>query len=1036
MKPTDRVMFAIVMFCFFVSGMAGLVYQTVWARYLALFLGHTSYAVVAVLVAFMGGLALGNAWFGARADRTARPLALYGWLEIGIGLYAIFFPSYYSLCHESFVYLARHWPSAGVGLLALKFVFSFLTILLPTFLMGATFPVLTKFVTRSLGELRERVAALYCVNSVGAVAGCLVADFWWVPAVGLEMTVFAGAAMNLVVGGVALAASQRMEEGHAPRPARQPATPEAEAQFSPAELRLAIIGIGLSGFVAMLYEVAFTRLLALVLGSSTHAFSLMLMTFITGIAAGAWIVYRWKSLRKTLEAFAWAELALAGTLLGSMFLYQYLPYWFVKLAALLARREEAYPIYTFLQALICFGVMFVPAVCLGMTLPLVSRIATAELARTGRSVGKVFAVNTLGTVLGAIVTGLWLMPAVGLARTFAVGIAVNALIGLAILGRNRLSRPVLWLAPLAGIGFVWGAGLIFSDVWQRTLSLGLWRNAFPPASLAMFRGMVANERLPFHRDGASATVTVTALKEGNKEHLSLKVNGKTDASTGGDVTTQRLLGHIPMLLRPDAQRALVVGLGSGMTCSAVARHPGIRQVDVVEISPDVVAAARYFAAYNDRILDDPRLRVVLEDAKSFLKITDQQYDLIISEPSNPWMAGVAGVFSREYYQSCLSRLKPDGLMAQWVQIYETSDQALNMVLSTFTDTFPYMSVWRPALGDLILIGSTQPLKPDLDALEKRFLEPALKTDMSALGIDQLPVFLAREILSQQNGPFVPPAEGRVHSDFYPALEFVAQKAFFVQGAPGQWRQLDENLSSRPSTLLGQYLQKHPLTEADYKAFGRFFMEHHLPEPDQFRTLVLRWQREKPDSTLPMELMSKTSDRPLTAELETLRLAPMAEVLHRQAATEPEPLLLYESYLMQTYRAHRSAFHLPPSDHLQNILERLLETNPANRRVYQLHLAELAWDRGDDAACFRLAESALDPNIARSGRISFSIDPIAPRILLARMADTLWRKGQLREALRLCQDAKSNGYLGKLPLLDMTCRKIEAYSAAAQTTQPR
>lgn len=1036
MKPNARPVFAVVLFCFFVSGMAGLVYQSVWARYLALFLGHTGYAVVAVLVAFMGGLALGNAWFGVKADRSPKPLALYGWLEIGIGLYALVFPTYYTFCHEAFVGLARHWQPGSSGLLALKFVFSFLTILCPTVLMGATFPVLTKFITRALSELRERVAALYCINSAGAVAGCLVADFWWVPTMGLEMTVFGGAVLNLAAGLMALCLSRQLEKGEFAPAENPPPSGSSDEQFTGGELRLAILGIGLSGFVAMLYEVAWTRLLALALGSSTHAFSLMLVTFITGIAVGAWIIYLWKNLRRTLEAFAWAELALAGTLFISMFFYEYLPYWFVKLAALLARKQEAYPVYKLFQALICFAVMFVPTVCLGMTLPLVSRIATADLARTGRSVGKVFAVNTIGTVLGTVVTGLWLMPAVGLARTFAVGFSLNALIGLAILGRNRIKRRWLILAPVFPVVMVWLAGLIFNPVWNRAFSFGLWRSPDPPTSLSAYRKMAASEDLRFHRDGAGATVTVVVQKVGGKEQMGLKINGKADAGTQTDVPTQRLLGHIPMLLRPESQRALVVGLGSGMTCSAVARHPTILRVDAVEISPEVVAAARVFAVYNDGILDNPRLRVWIEDAKSFLKITDERYDVIISEPSNPWMAGVAGVFSLEYYQSCRDRLQADGLMAQWVQLYETSDQTLNMVISTFAAVFPYTSIWHPAPGDLILIGSTQPRKVDLEALEKRFAHPAVQADLKRTEIARLPVLLARELVSQQNGSFLPPPEAAIHSDFYPALEYIAQQAFFVRQATQQWRQYDENFSTRPTTLLGRYLEKHPLTEADFMAFGQFYMEYGLPEADLFRSLVLRWQREYPESTLPMELMTQASDLVLTAEVEALRLAPMAEVLLAKAEKDPEPLRKYESHLMQMYRSQRSVFFLPPNERLQRALERLIQTNPSNRRVYTLHQAELAWDRGEDGVCFRLAESALDPDVARGGQGTFSIDPQAPRVVLARLAETLWRSGRLKEAWRLCQDAKTNHYAGRHPVLDLTCRKIEAYATTAGSVPAR
>src|SRR6185295_15013119 len=358
MSKSMRPVLATAIFCLLVSGAAGLVYQVVWMRYLSLFLGNTSYAVVAVLVAFMGGLAVGNAWLGARADRIKQPLAFYAWLEIGIALYALVFPSYYEFCHHVYVGLAKGLRPGSGGLLSLKFAFSLAAILVPTVLMGGTLPVMTRLVTRSLGELRERVSTLYFFNSLGAVFGCFVSDFWWIPSLGLQATVLAAAVMNLAVGGVALLANARMKEALAAPEGAPVLRPEGEETFTPAELNIAVIGIGVSGFVAMLYEVVWTRLLALALGGSTHAFSLMLVTFITGIAAGAWLVGRWRKLRRSMDVFAWAELGLASVLAVSMWFYDLIPYWFVRLAGLLARKPEAYPFYGLAQAAICFGVMF------------------------------------------------------------------------------------------------------------------------------------------------------------------------------------------------------------------------------------------------------------------------------------------------------------------------------------------------------------------------------------------------------------------------------------------------------------------------------------------------------------------------------------------------------------------------------------------------------------------------------------------------------------------------------------------------------
>lgn len=1011
----ERLVMAVVGLCFFLSGMAGLVYQIVWTRYLALFLGHTSYAVVAVLATFMGGLALGNAWFGNRADRAAKPLALYGWLEIGITVYALLFPAYYSLCHRSFITIAHHLAPGGAALLLAKWLFSIVTIALPTFLMGATFPVLTRFVTSSLAELRGRVAALYCVNSAGAVFGCLAADFWWIPKLGLAPAVLAGAALNGVAGVMALILSKWLNET---RPVNRheagPATSDAE-HYTPLEPRLVMGAIGLSGFVAMLYEVAWTRLLALVLGASTHAYSIMLVTFISGIAAGAGIVCRWKSLRRNLDALGWAELTLAWTLFASMFLYQYLPYVFVKMAHLFARTPEAYPLYEGLQALTCFGVMFLPAICLGMTLPLASRVATESIERSGHSVGRVFAVNTIGTVLGAVVTGLWLMPKVGLAWTFSIGIAINASIGLLILTRNRLSPRWRFGPPVLAAGMACWMGVLFHSEWRVFLAHGLWRSPALPPPLKIFDAALRDEKVLFYRDGAGSTVTVRSRMESGRERITLAVNGKTDASTG-DVSTQRLLGHIPMLLRPDSSEVMVVGFGSGMTGGAVARHPSVQRLDVVEISPDVPVAAREFAAYNDEFWTNPRVRIVIEDAKSFLKTTTRRYDVIISEPSNPWMAGVAGVFSREYYEDCRAVLKRNGLMAQWIHTYETTDETLEMVLRTFTSVFPFASIWQPNQGDLILVGTAAPWAPDLAAIEARFAMPPIREDLERTEIASLAVLLACQVVRPENGRFLAPENGAFHSDFHPRLEYAAQEGFFCQGMATVWRYFDENRLPRGGTLLSEFIQKHPLTDSDYRAFVRFYNEAKVPEISILRSILRRWQHEQPQITLPMEFMSQMVDQEVGAAAEALRLAPARDRLFESATNDPMPLSLYAGYVMDAYRAERSAYYVPSSDDLTTMLERLVKTNPDLAVLYQLQLSELAWDRGDDAECLRMGQIALDGG---------TLAPDSPRYALYRMIETLWRTGKRREAAALCQVASRRGYLGADPRLEMISRKVAA-----------
>ncbi len=1025
--PNGKTISRLVTACFFVSGVAGLIYQLAWSRYLALFLGHTSYAVVAVLVAFMGGLALGNAWLGAVVDRSRRPLAFYGWLEIGIAVYAFLFPYYFEACHQFYIQLARGLSAGETSLLALKFFFSLFLVLLPTALMGATFPALTRFVTHSIDELRGRVAWLYCINSLGAVLGCFVADYWWIPKLGLEISLIGSGVLNLAVGVVALGLSRMVFEGERPSPAQAVQTSELTEKFTPRELRLAVWAIGLSGFVAMLYEVAWTRLLALALGSSTHAYTLMLITFILGIAAGGAVVARCTGLKRTLDAFGWAEAALAATVFLSMFGYEYLPYGLIIATRHIARSPDSYPLYEFVQATFCLAVMFIPALCLGTTLPLASRIATSGLAHAGRSVGKVFAMNTAGTVLGAVLTGLVFMPMLGLSRTFALGVMANALIALLILRRNADLKKTWIVGCVGGLIFLVLAGFYFEPRWQGAFSYGWWRAQQVPKSLAEYRQLSRSLAVRYYRDGASSTVTVNQQVQGTNTHLYMRVNGKVDASSKGDHFTQLLLGHIPMVLRPASTNALVIGLGSGMTCGAILRHPTVQSVTAVEISPEISQAARFFGPFNDHALDNPRFHLVKEDAKSFLKISDQRFDVIVSEPSNPWMAGVAGVFSQEYYQDCADHLSNDGLMVQWLQIYESSDDVFAMVVRTFSSVFPSVSIWRTQSGDLALVGSRNIPVVDLAASKKRFDDLLIQKDMERIDIGTFAVFLSLEIASAENGTSLVAEEGSIHSDYFPALEYEAQRAFFVRQSSELWSTFKEAWSVRSSLLLDQYLEKYPLDESDFRGFALRVVGGDDVDARLSNSFYLEWLKSGLMPELALQFMESLPNAQAPSLLNENRwqLQPAAKL--RQATADIEGLKSWERVLLRAYRQKRSIFHQPDASALVQIIDQLKKLDPNNHRVYQLHEAELAWDRGDEAECFRLGQEALAASAKQVGQQAFEQDLMAPRVVLTLMIEHLHRSRQWTEASGWVRAAQQQKFLARdsnyYPPLERVCRKV-------------
>lgn len=1030
MNPRSPAIFPIVLTCFFLSGLAGLIYQVAWARYLALILGHTSYAIVAVLVAFMAGLAIGSAFLGKMADRLERPLAAYAMVEFGIALYAFGFPALHRFTEGAYV-------ATGGGLTA-KFIFSALLILAPTILMGATLPMLTKFVTRSLGELRGRVASLYSINSLGAVAGCWVADFWWLPDYGLEVTVFGAGLLNLFAGLVAFALSRSTLEGAPTAASLQPPREENLESYTPAEIKLATIVIGASGFVAMLYEVAWTRLLALALGSSTHAFSIMLMTFIAGIATGSALLARRRLKMRSLDALGWIELSLGISIFVSMFLYEPLPYWFTRIGDLLARKETSYPLYEAAQALICFAVMFLPATLLGMTLPLASRIASSEIAATGRTVGMVFAVNTAGTVLGSAVTGFFLMPWFGLAGAFGAGVAINIAIGLAILFRERLPRlkgPEVAGVAAGCIGIAMVASFVFTGPWQRSFAQGVWRyrNA---TSLEDFRANGRSVQFRYHKDGPGATVAIATRTNQHMIAMALKVNGKTDASTG-DFITQIMLAQVPALLHPTATNALIVGLGSGMTAGSLLRHTNIVQADCVEILPEILEAARHFRPFTDNALGNPRLKIIIDDAKSYLNTTEKKYDIIISEPSNPWMAGIATVFSQEHFAACRDRLHPGGVMAQWLHVYESDDRILRTVIKTFATAFPAVSIWTAESGDLVLIGSTEERATDIDAFLAKGREPRVSEELTLIGLNSPVTLLAREIVSQRNGAFLAGPEDAIHSDFYPTLDYMSQRAFFVGGSAKLHERLDETRAPRAETLLGQLLKKHRIDENDLRGLARLASENLFKDQRLVYSLLTRWIEENPATQAPYELLSRvTIERPV-AVAEEARLVPRHAEIMQQAKVDPGFLNFYELTLIQAYRFKRSVLYTPAARELNEVLAILAERESPQRRLYYLHRAELAWDRGDDAACISLGLAALSPD-SNLGPVDFSWDLQAPRIVLAAIVEAHLRAGNISAAYTTAQQATAGGYTRQdehhYEPLALACRKAEALFQAAQNSR--
>jgi len=716
--------------CFFLSGVGSLALEVVWTRELRLVFGSTTLAASTILVAYMLGLGLGGLAGGRVATRLRSGVRAYGWIEIAIGLYALLVPwllAQLPALNRSLLAGMDFWPAVFC-----RFAIALALLLLPTVLMGATLPILVTALTRRDPRIGASTGLLYGINTLGAVAGVFLATFVLFPTLGLTWTNRFGALLDIAVGILALTLVNRSlaaaNSAAGPAPARRPRETATATAAAPATVLLVVYGC--VGFTALLYEVAWARSLAVVFGSSIYAFSSMLGAFLTGIALGSLLFRRWiDRSRAPLALLASGIVALALLALVTTTVLPYLPQlflWVVESFGLDSGR------IALAQVAMCMIAMLPPTLILGGLFPLVARVLADGMDDVGEAVGRVYFANTMGSAAGAFATGFLLLPRLGVRDTLALGAGIDLLAAalLLLVVARAASVRLLALAPLAVAALLLVVPIPFD---RQALTRGVFKA--PDAELEFGIGLQPvdgrpNHDLVFYRDGINATVSVH--REGGI--LALRVNGKVDASSFGDMSTQVLLGQLPLLFGPPAKKVLVIGYASGVTTGSVATHPGVERIDAVEIEPAIVEASRYFDDVSGSPLDDPRVRLVLDDARSYLAATSERYDVIISEPSNPWMSGVSNLFTREFFSIVRGALAPGGRLLQWVQLYALDPPSLASIIAALRTEFPYVYGFADVSGnpDLLLLAQDRPLAAgDLPRWEK--LPAAVQADLARIG---------------------------------------------------------------------------------------------------------------------------------------------------------------------------------------------------------------------------------------------------------------------------------------------------------------
>lgn len=673
--------------CFFLSGLAALVYQTAWTRELSFVFGTSELAVATVLAAYMGGLAAGAAVAGRLVARLRRPLLAYGVLELGIALAALAVPLAIRGSRVLYVlaFGGRGSPPSEGGLPSALFFLaaSFAILLVPTALMGATLPLLARHAVRSEREIGSRIGALYATNTFGAVVGTVLAAFLLLPALGLRSTVLVAVALNAVVF---TAAALLARVSPLPPPAAAGAQP-------PTGGRRILPLIAVSGMVSFTYEVLWVRLLTHLLGGSVYAFGTMLSAFLIGIALGSALATRWARTRETAaRAFAAAQLGTAALSLLAYTLVDRLP-------ALAVRLDADGDARLAVDAALASLTLLPAALCIGATFPLAVRLAAASAEDAAAASARVYAWNTLGAIVGAVGSGFFLLPALGFEGTLALALAVN--LGLAVASATLAPPRARGLAAVAALGLLALAVARPAPPWALLRTDPFSRQPAP-----------ASESVAFYEVGRSATVL---LLEDPFDRFKLRTNGLPEAGIppSGTLRAAYALSHwmslLPVLARPELASMLVVGLGGGLLLEAV--PPSVRTLDVIELEPAVIAANRTVADRRARDpLADPRLRLHVNDARGALLLMDGGIDAIVSQPSHPWTAGASHLYTREFFELVRERLAPDGVFLQWMSTVFVDEPLLRSLVATLTGVFPHVQIYQPGGQDaLLFLASRAPL---------------------------------------------------------------------------------------------------------------------------------------------------------------------------------------------------------------------------------------------------------------------------------------------------------------------------------------
>jgi len=762
---------------FFLSGLTGLVYEIVWSRILSTIIGNTSLAIAIVVSLFMAGLATGS-FVSARLRGLSQPLKLYGILEGTIGLFAILTPylgvwinGIYSHYYEI---VSNHFFQSVI----LKAGLSAVILLIPTIAMGMTLPLLIRCFAPE--ERQHHAARLYGLNTAGAVVGTLLAGYVLLPTLGISNTIYATAVVNGVLLIAALLLAPRLESY-----AQQQSTAPA---FHPLYLLFLF-----TGFATLSYEILWTRALSMYFGSSVYAFSAILAAFLLGIASGSYFYAgKLSSQSDPYQFFSLIQFRISLSGLFFIGIFMGLPLILIQLFHAL---HNSFTMFQAAQFLLITLAVFYTTFLSGSAFPAALHFFRDHPEQSQSYAGYVYGYNTVGSILGSLCAGFILIPWLGVERSIRLIVLLNLILGIICFRKSHAAKQNARVLAIGGVSLVL---LMFLPRWNQSIyNAGFYAFAYKYAEKAQHpkkpQSHVQSSRvlqasafplgpataieelnLLFYSEGLTATVAVAQDPNGIR---SLLINGKPDASNvpTGDMRTQLLLGHLPSLLAEHTQDALVIGLGSGVTAGALAKHQ-FNRIDIVEIEQKVAQASAYFEEENGSILKSNHVRLIVDDGRNVVQHASGFYDVITSEPSNLWMSGVANLFTREFFQSVQKRLRPDGVLCQWIHLYQISAHDVLVFLKTIHSVFPHLAIWVDG-SDMLILAGNRPFNLDQQRITERMSKPEVQKSLERSNIRPDNIF--KGYISDERLMKVLRKNLPVNTDDYPVLEFSAPRSLFV-----------------------------------------------------------------------------------------------------------------------------------------------------------------------------------------------------------------------------------------------------------------